>query len=121
MTINRNQVAQRLLDVMHNLQLTQKQLAEKLQVTQPAISKYLQGRIPPPPVLLKLSQLSGVSMEWLLTGQSLSPENNKISESQAAYGRPVILAERISLLPPAIRQQLLVLVETLLQTLKSPE
>jgi len=121
MTINRNQVAQRLLDVMHNLQLTQKQLAEKLQVTQPAISKYLQGRIPPPPVLLKLSQLSGVSMEWLLTGQSLSPENNKISESQAAYGRPVILAERISLLPQAIRQQLLVLVETLLQTLESPE
>jgi transcriptional regulator with XRE-family HTH domain len=117
MSIDHNQVAKRISQIMQHMKLNQKHLAEILQVTQPAVSKYLQGRIPPPPVLLRLSQLSGRSMEWLLTGETASAQANKISESQTTYGRPAILTRRIDRLPPSLRQTILGLVESILQEL----
>ncbi len=120
MNIDPDQVAKRILKLMHQLQFTQKQFAEKLQVTQPAISKYMQGRIPPSTVLLRLAQLSGASMEWLLTGKELSTSVNKIAENQVMYGRPVMLANKIDRLPASLRNQLSELVDSILQELKLP-
>jgi transcriptional regulator with XRE-family HTH domain len=121
MTLDGIRIAQRVLYVMQNMQLTQKDLAEKLQVTQPAVSKYLQGRVPPPAVLLQLSHLSGLSIEWLLTGLSPERSTDKISDKKAVYGRPAMPAEKINLLPPVIRQPLLTLVDSLLLELNMPE
>lgn len=117
MTLDGNLIARRVLYIMQNMQMTQNDLAEKLEVTQPAVSKYLQGRVPPPAVLIKLSQLSGLSIEWLLTGEAPARGTSKISENKVVYGRPVMLAEKINLLPQGIRQHLLILVESLLQEL----
>lgn len=49
--------------------LNQQQLAQKLDISQPAVSKYLKDRIPPAAILLKLAQLGATSIEWLLTGK----------------------------------------------------
>jgi transcriptional regulator with XRE-family HTH domain len=117
--VNENKrLARRISETMLGMQLTQKHLAAILQVTQPAISKYLQGRIPPPLVLLRLAQLSGRSMEWLLSGETSSvvPPAH-ISEKQALYGRTGSLADRIELLPPSLRGRISELVDSLLQEL----
>jgi transcriptional regulator with XRE-family HTH domain len=118
MTIDHHQVARRISALMLQLQSNQKQFAEKLQVTQPAISKYLQGRIPPPQVLLRMSQLGGTSMEWLLTGESSSSATNRIAENQVNYGRRVPAAGRIDRLPPALRKHLSELIDLILWELK---
>jgi transcriptional regulator with XRE-family HTH domain len=117
MSIQQQQVSQRLVLIMKQKQLTQKQLADILQVTQPAVSKYLQGRLPPPLVLLRLAQLSGRSMEWFLTGESQTVLPQKISESRAEYGRHSSLNQRIDRLPPVLRQKLSELVDSMLQEL----
>jgi transcriptional regulator with XRE-family HTH domain len=114
MPIDYQRVSQRIALIMQQMHFTQKQLADMLQVTQPAISKYLQGRIPPPPVLLRLSEMSGRSMEWFLTGEMHSIVPNKISESQTEYGRQALLTDRIDRLPPILRQKLSELVDSML-------
>jgi len=119
MPIDYQQVSQRLALIMQQMHFTQKQLADMLQVTQPAISKYLQGRIPPPTVLLRLAEISGRSMEWFLTGETHSILPNKISESQAEYGRQASLTDRLDHLPPILRQKLSELVDSMLQELST--
>jgi transcriptional regulator with XRE-family HTH domain len=118
MNINPGQVARRISELRQQLQLTQKQFAEKLQVTQPAVSKYMQGRIPPCTVLLSLAQLSGTTMEWLLTGEHISAGLNKVAENHAPYGRSAALAEKIERLPFSLRQQFHRLIDALLQEFK---
>ena len=114
MEINPDQVAARISRLMQQLHLTQKQFAARLQVTQPAVSKYLQGRIPPAPVLLRLAGMGGTSMEWLLTGEATPLPPGTLAETQAAYG----LAEKMEHLPATLQRPLLSLVETMLQELK---
>jgi transcriptional regulator with XRE-family HTH domain len=118
MNIDPDQVAGRISRLMQQLQLTQKQFAERLQVTQPAVSKYMQGRIPPSAVLLRLAQLSGTSMEWLLTGGTAATAVNKIAENQVAYGPAEMLVNKIDRLPPLLRNQLAELVDVILQQLR---
>lgn len=60
----------RLTSEMMRHELTQKDLAEAAGCSQAAISKYLNGRIPKAKELLKLADLLGVSMEWLLAGST---------------------------------------------------
>jgi transcriptional regulator with XRE-family HTH domain len=119
MNIDPQQVAGRILKLMQQLHLTQKEFAGKLQVTQPAVSKYIQGRIPPSTVLLRLAQLGGTSMEWVLTGGTpAAAPANTIAENQAAYGPAVMLAGKIDRLPPLLRDRLSALVEAMLQQLR---
>lgn len=48
---------------------TRNQAAEKLELSQSSLSNYiLKNRIPDATILLNISELLGVSMEWLLTG-----------------------------------------------------
>lgn len=60
--------------------LTQKALADKIGISQAAISKWLNGSIPRGDQLALAATTLGVSMEWLLTGDS--------SECQAAPSPP---------------------------------
>jgi transcriptional regulator with XRE-family HTH domain len=114
--IEQSKVSERIDDIMQKLSLSQKQLAELLGVTQPAVSKYLSNRIPPANILFKLAQLSGKSMEWLLTGD-LESMIFKVSEPGDAYDGRLKLEKKISLLPKNIYKHFENLVDSILDSL----
>jgi transcriptional regulator with XRE-family HTH domain len=116
MEIDQTKISERIDAIMQKLTLNQKQLAELLGVTQPAVSKYLSNRIPPAHILLKLAQLSGKSMEWFLTGD-LESMIYKVSEPKITYEGRLKLEKKISLLPNEIYKRLETLVDSILDNL----
>src|SRR2546421_6640614 len=50
-------------------QAPNKIIAHKLCVSNSAITTYINGRIPPPETLVKISRLPGCSVHWLVTGE----------------------------------------------------
>ena len=79
-----------------------------MQISQPAISKYLKERIPPADILLKLAQIGNTTIEWILTGQK-----NYYYNSDVHYDADLLLAKKIAGLPAEIRNAVITLVETL--------
>ena len=75
MLINKKQIGKRIRQIMGQLDVTQQELADLLGVSQPAISIYLKGRMPPPDVLLQIARLGGTTVEWILTGDK-GPEKD---------------------------------------------
>ena len=118
MKIDQMQVSERLNKIMQKLSLNQMQLADLLGITQPAVSKYLKNRIPPAHILYKISQLSGQSMEWFLTGD-LESMIYKVSESGSTYDGRLKLEKKISLLPKEIYNHLEGLVDSILDNLNN--
>jgi len=112
MTLDGAAIARRLQRMMHAMQVNQIELARQLRITQPAVSKYLQGRIPPADVLLQLARMSQVSIEWILTGKS-GGNGSRVSEPLAEYKASSRLQEKIVQLPPQLREKLESLVDTL--------
>ena len=102
----------RITRLMEGLGLNQKQFADLLGVTQPAVSKYLRNRIPPALVLLKLANLAGTSVEWILTGK-YPGRPSTVAESAADYVVLNSLTRKIENLTPAVQKGLLSLVESL--------
>lgn len=49
---------------------TQSQFAARLGTTQASISRYINGRQPDRETLIKIAHQTGVSLDWLLTGQT---------------------------------------------------
>lgn len=63
--------------------LTQMQLAEKLDITDRAVSKWETGRaMPEVSVMLKLCDVLGISVNELLCGEKISMENNNQNNEQ---------------------------------------
>ena len=116
MEIDQRQVSERINNIMQKLSLNQKQLADLLGITQPAVSKYLKNRPPPANILYKIAQLSGKSMEWFLTGD-LESMIYKVSEPENTYDGRLKLEKKISLLPKEIYQRLEQLVDSILNGL----
>ena len=104
-----------LIRVQNNL--NQEQLAKKLHISQPAVSKYLKDRIPPAEILLKLARLGGTTIEWLLTGkkQYFAVEPNVIKEGSGNYSfdMDIQLASKISGLDAEAKDTLLRLINLL--------
>ncbi len=103
MNVNQASISKRILKLKNELNLNQKQFAELLGVTQPAVSKYLQDRIPPPLVLLRLARTAKTTIEWILTGvdeRSLL----KVAEPVSTYATDLKLEAKISLLPMTLRK-----------------
>jgi cellulose biosynthesis protein BcsQ len=46
-----------------------KEIASKLGVSNPAITAYLQGRVPPAEKLIEIADYTGCNLHWLLTGE----------------------------------------------------
>lgn len=112
MKIVGTEVARRIERMMHALNMNQKQLADHLQITQPAISKYLQGRIPPAGILLNLAEMAGVSIEWILTGRT-RPAGTGVAEPSAVYDAASRLQKKLDRLPPRVKEDLDQLVDSL--------
>ena len=112
-------ISNRILLIMNQLQLNQNQLAKKLNVTQPAVSKYLQGRIPPPFVLLELAKLSGMTIEWILSGdESIHSGNTFIAEEKASYTTGDSIEAKLKRLPIQARNSVEVLIDFILKVEK---
>jgi len=105
-----NHIAGRIEQIMIENSLNQEKFARLLDVTQPAVSNYLKGRIPPPQVLLRISELSGKSIEWILTG---SVRTGRIEESKSQYRSDSELLKKINSLPDNVRTCLLELIQSL--------
>lgn len=98
--------------------LNQEQLALKLNISQPAVSKYLKDRIPPADILLKLANLGETTVEWILTGQKrhfYAEESMRVKEKESPYSVDVDiqLAHKIAQLKPKARQTIKSLIEIL--------
>jgi transcriptional regulator with XRE-family HTH domain len=113
MEIDQSKVSERIDEIMHKLSLNQKQLADLLGITQPAVSKYLSNRIPPAHILFKIAQISGRRMEWFLTGES-EDLLYKVAEPAVTYDAGIKLEKKISLLPKEIYRRIEQLVDSIL-------
>jgi transcriptional regulator with XRE-family HTH domain len=115
MYTNKETISKRIINIMVELGINQNQLAKMLNITQPAVSKYLQGRIPPPFILLHLAELSGKSIEWILTGEVKSiSQQGMVSEKPGQYQAGLTLEEKINILPIEIRKNIESLIDSLL-------
>ena len=109
------EISKRINKIMFELGINQNQLAKILNTSQPAVSKYLKGRVPPSAVLLQLSKLSGKSIEWLLTGKSEIIETNKIvSDDLGKYKVDKTFEEKFRSLPEAVQIKILELIDSIL-------
>jgi predicted transcriptional regulator len=109
--------AQQLKKIMDARGLTQQDMAMLLGISQPAVSLYLRGRIPPADILLKLAEMSREKMEWLLTGSS-TLHTEAVREHPTVYGTEHTLLSYWRQLKPDVRRNLLKLMEHLV---KSPD
>ena len=116
MEIDQKRVSERIIVIMQKLSLNQKQLADLLGITQPAVSKYLHDRIPPAQILFKIAQISGKSMEWFLTGDSANL-SYRIAEPGMSYNGRIKIEKKIALLPKGISQGLEALIDSILNNI----
>ena len=100
---------------MNALGVNQKQFADLLGVTQPAISKYLKDRVPPAPVLLNLARASATSIEWILTGED-QKSFPRVAEPSSTYDIPRSLEDKISRLPILVQKRLGDLIDAMISS-----
>jgi transcriptional regulator with XRE-family HTH domain len=111
-------IAERIDFIRRQNDLNQEQLAARLDISQPAVSKYLKERIPPADILLKMAALGGTTVEWILTGQKkhfYSTETLQVKDNENSYMQDmdIQLAYKIARLKPKARQTLKNLVDIL--------
>lgn len=78
--------------------LTQQEFANIFKVKQNYISRYEAGRIPNPKLLLKIAEYGGVTVDWILTGNSGKKTPDMVKESTPPYGKDEIDKEIYGLL-----------------------
>lgn len=91
-------------------------MAKTLQVSQPAISKYLRDRTPPAETLLRLAELGQTTIEWILLGRKSYVHESgaaRVAEPSPAYDADWQLAQKVAALPPAQKEALMVLIAEL--------
>jgi transcriptional regulator with XRE-family HTH domain len=100
------QLPQRIRQVMNEMKISQNQLSDILGISQPAISLYLKGRMPPADVLYRIARLAHTSVEWLLSGTEGTPPA-AVHEKSAVYGREAALLELWRKLSPPLQNDIL--------------
>ena len=78
--------------------LTQQEFADILKVKQNYISRYETGRIPNPKLLLKFAEYGGVTVDWILAGDSETDKIDTVKETNPPYGKDEIDREIYGLL-----------------------
>lgn len=113
------EIAGRINFIRQQNNLTQGQLALKLAISQPAVSKYLKERIPPADVLHNLAKLGQTTIEWILTGEKhyfYEGGNARVKDSEEVYSADadVVLARKIAILPTKAKKIINEMIDLLL-------
>lgn len=74
-----NAFGRRLKQIFHYA--TNKEIADKIGVSPPAVQNYATGRVPPAETLIKIAEVTNCDLHWLLTGEE-SPSREKIVEAK---------------------------------------
>jgi len=120
MEINPEEVNGRISLLMQKLGTNQKEFAGLLGVTQPAVSKYLNGRVPPPEVLLKLARAADTTIEWILSGKNLAAAG-QVGEPSAGYSGIKSMDNKVARLPLLLQKRVIALLDAMLESLSAPE
>ena len=112
-------LTKRIRELMQHKGLTQKDLADLVGISQPAISLYLQGRIPPADVLFRIAQLGNISMEWLLTGKDEERVLSEVRENPPVYGNQHVLLKLWNQLPQNLQRDVLTLLRHTIERQKN--
>ncbi|HKA32769.1 MAG TPA: helix-turn-helix domain-containing protein [Candidatus Binatia bacterium] len=81
------QFSQRLSHTIDGTGLNPTQFARRASIPQGTISKCLNGHVPTARILLRISRLTGKSVDWLLLGKEHRGGAGYVAESPARYGR----------------------------------
>jgi transcriptional regulator with XRE-family HTH domain len=82
------QFAARLRKAIQEMGIKPTHFAYKARVPQGTISKCLNGHVPTARILVRISKLSGKSVDWLLTGKEQKETGEgRVAEKPARYGR----------------------------------
>jgi transcriptional regulator with XRE-family HTH domain len=100
---------ERIRTIMQKKNLTQQDMSELMEISQPAISTYLKGRMPPADVLYRIARLDNTTVEWLLTGERPN-QATSVHETQPYYGNEYLMLKFWRILPSKIQKDLLALV-----------
>ena len=114
--INPKAVSQRIDLLRRQNGLSQEKMAEILEVSQPAVSKYLRERIPPAELLYKLAQLGQTTVEWILTGQKSYVYGERMPEVREigkTYDADWDLLQKIAGLDTELKEAVIMLIEKL--------
>ena len=116
--IDRRHVRQRIDWIRRQQGLSQQQFARKLNISQPAVSQYLNRRIPPADVLLRIARLGQTTVEWILTGQKSylyqsAQQPPAVAEATPGYDAEWHFFQKMNRLPPEVRQALHLLIDHL--------
>ncbi len=117
--MNQTEIARRVDLIRRQKGFNQEQLAEELGISQPAVSKYLKNRIPPPQILLEIAKMGQTTVEWILTGEksylySNESKSGKVRDNSIYYDADLALAKKIALMPASVRQSIETLINHLL-------
>ena len=81
--MNQIKIGKFIAECRKNVSLTQMQLAEKLGITDKAISKWERGvAMPDTSIMLELCDILGISVNELLSGEKINMENNNQKNEQ---------------------------------------
>jgi transcriptional regulator with XRE-family HTH domain len=105
---------QRIRILMKQKNLTQKDLADLLGISQPAISLYLKGRLPPADVLFRIADIGETTVDWLLSGDVQKSEYT-VREKTSLYGNQQLLLNLWDKLPATIQKDVLTLIRHLVE------
>ena len=109
-------ISRRIDNIMKSQKMTQKELAALLNVSQPAVSKYLKNRVPPPQVLLNLAILGETTVEWILTGKqfySRSGQNQVKEKVVPGYNSSKEITKSLANLPQELSEIIELLIDQL--------
>ncbi len=101
--------------------LSQEELATALQVSQPAVSKYLRSRVPSAAALLHLAQLGRTTIEWILTGQksyTFGTAPAEVHEPGTDYDADWQITRKIAALPVPLKEAVMRIVDELVENKK---
>jgi transcriptional regulator with XRE-family HTH domain len=111
-------IADRIREIMVDNGWTQKDLAENLGISQPAVSLYLQGRKPPVDIMFELAKLAHTTVDWLLTGENKTDSELVVKEKSSSYGNKYVLLKLWQQIPHSIQRDILVLLRHIVEQQK---
>ncbi len=113
--MKQNALADRIRWIMRQRGFTQKDLADYLSISQPAVSLYLQGRMPPADILLQIAKLGETTVEWLLTGTDTKETHGSVREEIPLYGNQYLLLKLWKQIPENVQRDILQLLHHLVE------